>query len=203
VTTSWHDLDIGLNAPDVFNCVIEIPMGSKIKYELDKATSLLYVDRILSSSVVYPTNYGFIPQTLGEDNDPLDVIVFMQTAVAPNSFLRCKPIGVMRMIDEGEADDKIICVHVDDPIYKNINSLSDIPQHRLQEIKLFFEDYKKLEKKVVEVKGYEGVDVAKKIIHDGIACYADYIQKQESSSHSQRDLAYQKYKTFFNKTHQH
>ncbi len=138
--------------------MIEIPKGSKVKYELDKATGLLRVDRILSSSVVYPANYGFIPQTYGEDHDPvlshfvffcaeivtnsfnlqLDTLVLMQEPVAPLIFLRAKPIGVMHMIDQGEKDDKILCVHADDPMYRGYNSYKELPSHIIDELKMFF-----------------------------------------------------------------
>ncbi|OVA18291.1 Inorganic pyrophosphatase [Macleaya cordata] len=104
----WHDLEIGPEAPIVFNCVVEIGKGSKVKYELDKKTGLIKVDRVLYSSVVYPHNYGFIPRTLCEDNDPMDVLVLMQEPVLPGCFLRAKAIGLMPMIDQGEKDDKII-----------------------------------------------------------------------------------------------
>lgn len=131
----WHDLSAGENPPDVLYAVIEIPRGSKVKYELDKDTGLLYVDRILYSSVVYPHNYGFIPKTLCDDNDPLDVLVLMQEMVVPMAFLRVRPIGVMEMIDQGEKDDKLIAVHADDPEFKNFTDVDQLPPHRLQEIR--------------------------------------------------------------------
>lgn len=117
------------------NCVIEIPRGSKVKYELDKDTGLCYVDRILYSSVVYPHNYGFIPKTLCEDADPLDVLVLMQESVVPMCFLRARPIGVMQMLDQGEQDDKVIAVHADDPEFRGFTDISQLPQHRLAEIR--------------------------------------------------------------------
>jgi inorganic pyrophosphatase len=120
--------------------VIEIPRGSKVKYELDKKTGLIVVDRVLYSSVVYPHNYGFIPRTLCEDSDPLDVLVIMQEPVIPGCFLRAKAIGLMPMIDQGEADDKIIAVCADDPEYKHYNDIKELPPHRLAEIRRFFED---------------------------------------------------------------
>ncbi|KAK6162240.1 hypothetical protein DH2020_002081 [Rehmannia glutinosa] len=120
--------------------VIEIPKGSKVKYELDKKTGLIKVDRILYSSMVYPHNYGFIPRTLCEDNDPMDVLVIMQESVAPGSFLRARAIGLMPMIDQGEKDDKIIAVCADDPEYRHYTDISQLPPHRLTEIKRFFED---------------------------------------------------------------
>ncbi|KAL9270284.1 Soluble inorganic pyrophosphatase 4-like protein [Drosera capensis] len=136
----WHDLEMGPGAPLVFNCVIEIPRGSKVKYELDKKTGLIMVDRVLYSSVVYPHNYGFIPRTLCEDNDPMDVLVIMQEPVIPGCFLRAKAIGLMPMIDQGEKDDKIIAVCADDPEYRHFNDIKELPPHRLAEIRRFFED---------------------------------------------------------------
>uniref|UniRef100_A0A452XNT3 Soluble inorganic pyrophosphatase n=3 Tax=Aegilops tauschii TaxID=37682 RepID=A0A452XNT3_AEGTS len=137
---SWHDLEIGPDAPTIFNCVIEIRRGSKVKYELDKKTGLIMVDRVLYSSVVYPHNYGFIPRTLCDDSDPMDVLVIMQEPVVPGCFLRAKAIGLMPMIDQGEADDKIIAVCADDPEYKHFNDIKELPPHRLAEIRRFFED---------------------------------------------------------------
>ncbi|MQL87305.1 hypothetical protein Taro_019841 [Colocasia esculenta] len=136
----WHDLEIGPEAPTIFNCVVEIGKGSKVKYELDKKTGLIKVDRILYSSVVYPHNYGFIPRTLCEDNDPMDVLVLMQEPVLPGCFLRAKAIGLMPMIDQGEKDDKIIAVCADDPEYRHYTDIKELPPHRLQEIRRFFED---------------------------------------------------------------
>ncbi|KAJ4799421.1 Soluble inorganic pyrophosphatase [Rhynchospora pubera] len=150
----WHDLEIGPGAPAIFNVVIEITKGSKVKYELDKKTGLIKVDRVLYSSVVYPHNYGFIPRTLCEDNDPMDVLVLMQEPVLPGCFLRAKAIGLMPMIDQGERDDKIIAVCADDPEFKHYNDLSELSPHRLQEIRRFFEDYKKNENKEVAVNEF-------------------------------------------------
>jgi len=150
----WHDLPIGKGAPEIVNAVIEIPQGSKVKYELDKETGMCKVDRVLYSSVVYPHNYGFIPQTLGEDNDPLDILVLMQEPVVPMCFLRARAIGLMPMIDQGEKDDKIIAVCVDDPEFRNIQDISELSKHRLNEIHRFFEDYKKNENKSVEVADF-------------------------------------------------
>lgn len=174
----WHMLNIGKDAPNKFNAVIEIPKGSKVKYEIDKQTGMLKVDRILYSSVVYPWNYGFIPQTYGEDNDPVDVLVFMQETVVPLSFLYVRPIGVMSMIDQGEKDDKIIAVHLDDPSYKDYTNIDQFPKHVLNEVKLFFEDYKKLEGKKVEVQGFSGPEEAVKIVADSMKSYKQYIQDQ-------------------------
>ncbi|KAL5717175.1 inorganic diphosphatase [Ranunculus cassubicifolius] len=130
----------GPGAPTIFNCVVEIGKGSKVKYELDKKTGMIKIERILYSSVVYPHNYGFIPRTLCEDNDPMDVLVLMQEPVLPGSFLRAKAIGNMPMIDQGEKDDKIIAVCADDPEYRHYTDIKELPPHRLAQIRRFFED---------------------------------------------------------------
>uniref|UniRef100_A0A453DJI8 Soluble inorganic pyrophosphatase n=4 Tax=Aegilops tauschii subsp. strangulata TaxID=200361 RepID=A0A453DJI8_AEGTS len=171
----WHDLEIGPGAPAVFNVVVEITKGSKVKYELDKKTGLIKVDRVLYSSVVYPHNYGFIPRTLCEDNDPMDVLVLMQEPVIPGSFLRARAIGLMPMIDQGEKDDKIIAVCADDPEYRHYNDISELSPHRLQEIKRFFEDYKKNENKEVAVDAFLPATTAREAIQYSMDLYAQYI----------------------------
>ncbi|KAJ0616469.1 putative inorganic diphosphatase [Helianthus annuus] len=171
----WHDLEIGPGAPKIFNCVIEISKGSKVKYELDKKTGLIKVDRVLYSSVVYPHNYGFVPRTLCEDNDPLDVLVIMQEPILPGCFLRAKAIGVMPMIDQGEKDDKIIAVCADDPEYRHYNDIKELPPHRLAEIRRFFEDYKKNENKEVAVNEFLPAAEAIEVVKHSMDLYADYI----------------------------
>lgn len=160
----WHDVPIGEKAPEEFQAIIEIPKGSKVKYELDKQTGMLRVDRILYSSVVYPANYGFVPQTLGDDGDPVDVLVLMQEQVDPMSIVRCKPIGMMTMLDQGDKDEKIICVHLDDPEYRYYRHIQEIPLHRLNELRRFFEDYKKLEHKEVMVQDFYGPEESMQIV---------------------------------------
>ncbi|RLM79527.1 soluble inorganic pyrophosphatase [Panicum miliaceum] len=171
----WHDLEIGPGAPEVFNCVVEIPRGSKVKYELDKASGLIKVDRVLYSSVVYPHNYGFIPRTLCEDSDPMDVLILMQEQVVPGCFLRARAIGLMPMIDQGEKDDKIIAVCADDPEYRHYTDIKDLPPHRLQEIRRFFEDYKKNENKEVAVNEFLPAKDAIDAIRYSMDLYGSYI----------------------------
>ncbi|CAD5163555.1 unnamed protein product [Musa acuminata subsp. malaccensis] len=174
---SWHDLEIGQcpGAPAVFNVVVEITKGSKVKYELDKKTGLIKVDRVLYSSVVYPHNYGFIPRTLCEDNDPMDVLVLMQEPVLPGCFLQARAIGLMPMIDQGEKDDKIIAVCANDPEFHHYNDLNELSPHRLAEIRRFFEDYKKNENKEVAVNEFLPADTAREAIQYSMDLYAQYI----------------------------
>ncbi len=167
----WHEVEVGQEAPGVVNAIIEVPKGSKAKYELDKSSGLIKLDRILFSSVHYPANYGFIPKTLCEDHDPLDVLVLGQEAVIPLCIMRAKPIGVMKMIDQGEADDKIIAVHVDDPEFAHYDSVDQLPPHRMIEVRRFFEDYKVLENKTVKVNDFLGRADALKVIEDAMAMY--------------------------------
>lgn len=168
---AWHEVPVGPDAPESFNAIIEVPQGSKVKYELDKKTGLIKVDRVLYSSVVYPANYGFIPQTYAEDKDPLDVLVLMQEPVDPLSLLHARPIGLMKMVDQGEADDKIICVHIEDPAYNGYYHVWEIPDHRLQELKRFFLDYKLLEDKEVAVQDFLGPDKARAVVRKAIERY--------------------------------
>ncbi|GMP35345.1 hypothetical protein CsSME_00007816 [Camellia sinensis var. sinensis] len=155
--------------------VVEITKGSKVKYELDKKTGLIKVDRILYSSVVYPHNYGFIPRSLCEDNDPLDVLILMQEPVLPGCFLRARAIGLMPMIDQGEKDDKIIAVCADDPEYRHYTDIKELPPHRLAEIRRFFEDYKKNENKEVAVNDFLPSATAHEAIQHSMDLYAEYI----------------------------
>ncbi len=171
MTHPWHDVPIGDDVPDEINIVVEIPKGSKVKYELDKDTGLLEVDRVLYSSVVYPENYGFIPRTLADDDDPLDAIVLMQEPIQPMSLLEVRPIGLLPMVDEGENDENILCVHVEDPQYESITHVNELPEHRLNEIKQFFKEYKNLEGKEVEVGEISGPEDAVEYIRRALERY--------------------------------
>lgn len=167
----WHDAPIGENAPEVVEAIIEISRNSKAKYELDKTTGMLRLDRVLHSSVRYPENYGFIPQTLGDDNDPLDILVLSQIEIQPLCLLEAKVIGVMNMIDGGEGDEKIIAVANDDPSVNHINNVEELPEHYRAQLQNFFEDYKKLERKEVVVDGFEDRATAIEVIKKAIVSY--------------------------------
>ncbi len=168
----WHDVAPGEKAPALVSAVIEVPKGSKTKYELDKKSGLIRVDRILFGSAHYPANYGFIPRTYCGDHDPLDVLVLGQESVVPLAVLNAKPIGVMKMSDQGEPDDKIIAVHADDPEYAFYDSIDQLPPHRMIEVQSFFEDYKKLENKVVVVERFLGPGEARAVLSEALALYA-------------------------------
>jgi inorganic pyrophosphatase len=168
----WHDLP---NNPDTcadgFNVVIEIPKGSKVKYELDKPSGLLKVDRILYSSVHYPANYGFIPRSYCEDGDPLDVLLLCNEPVAPLTIATARPIGVMHMLDQGKKDDKIIAVLTDDPAYGDYTDINQLPKHQMQEVGRFFEDYKALERKIVEIESFGDHKRAIVVLKEAFALY--------------------------------
>jgi len=180
MSNAWHDVNIGPDAPEQFQAIVEIPKGSKVKYELDKHTGFLRVDRVLYSSVFYPANYGFIPQTLGDDHDPLDVLVLMQEPVIPLSILNAKPIGMMHMLDQGESDEKIIAVATDDPEYREYSHISELPPHRLEELSTFFADYKKLERKEVTVEEFLGPDEARQQIRESMVRYNEFWQRSRT-----------------------
>ncbi|ADV63579.1 Inorganic diphosphatase [Isosphaera pallida ATCC 43644] len=168
----WHDVTPGEKLPEEFSALIEIPMGSSVKYELDKETGLLKMDRVLYSAVYYPANYGFIPQTLAEDDDPLDVLVFCQEAVVPMTLVRARVIGLMTMIDMGKRDHKILAVAEDDPEFNGFHEANELPPHRLQMLRRFFQDYKYLEGKTVEVDEFQPTAAALPIIEDALQRYS-------------------------------
>jgi len=169
----WHDIE-AFDGPDreTFRAVIEIPKGSKVKYELDKPTGMLKVDRILYSSVMYPANYGFVPRTYCDDDDPLDVLVLNSEPVQPLAVVRARAIGLMRMDDEGREDDKIVAVHVDDPAFADYRDLAELPGHVARQIRRFFEDYKVLENKRVRVDDLLGRDEAAAVLARAVETYA-------------------------------
>jgi inorganic pyrophosphatase len=167
----WHDIPLTDDLEAWFPAYIEIPSGSKVKYELDKGTGLLRVDRILYSAVHYPANYGFIPRTYCPDGDPLDVLVLCQESVYPQSLLRARAIGVMRMLDNNKVDDKIIAVHLDDPDHREFHNIDQLPMHRMRELQRFFLDYKILEGKEVGVDTPRGPVEAMKVLREAIAMY--------------------------------
>jgi inorganic pyrophosphatase len=167
----WHDLSPGDDVPKEFNAVIEIPLHSNVKYELDKSSGMIRMDRVLYSAVFYPANYGFIPQTLAEDRDPLDVLVLCQEPVVPLTIIHARAIGLMTMIDSGDADHKIIAVATADPEYSAYYEVSKLPSHQMAMIRRFFQDYKQLEGKEVEVDEILPAAKAYPIIQNALAQY--------------------------------
>jgi inorganic pyrophosphatase len=172
MTHPWLDVVPGEKLPREFTAVIEIPMGSSVKYELDKATGLIKLDRILYSAVYYPANYGFIPQTFAEDDDPLDVLVLCQEPVAPLTLVHARAIGLMTMIDGGKKDHKILAVAINDPEYNGFMQADELPPHRLMMLRRFFQDYKTLEGKQVEVNDFQQVEESLPIIEQALEEYS-------------------------------
>ena len=167
----WHDVMLPRYIEDPLPAIIEIPTGSKVKYELDKKTGLLLVDRILFSAVHYPANYGFVPRTYCDDGDPLDILVLCQERIYPLAIMHAKVIGVMKMRDDKGEDDKLIAVHADDPNYSDYGDVSELPQHRLRELQRFFQDYKALEHKKVLVSAPQGRHEALEVLRAAIRLY--------------------------------
>lgn len=173
----WHGIHPGKEAPACVKCFIEIPKGSKGKYEIDKESGILWLDRVLFSSVHYPANYGFIPQTYCDDHDPLDILVICSIDVYPMCIVEAKVIGAMEMIDEQEKDAKIISVAKNDMSVNYINDISELPPHTLVELKRFFEDYKKLERKNVTVEEFLNREKAYEIVTESMNLYREYMKK--------------------------
>ncbi len=167
----WHELTPGQNAPSIVDAIIEIPKRSRVKYEICKKTGLLKLDRILYPSAHYPTNYGFIPQTFCGDGDPLDILILSDDPFEPRCMVSAKVIGVINMIDQGDPDDKILAVAEKDITHAHINDISDLPPHSLKEIQNFFETYKLLENKKVEIKGIYNKQKALQVIEESIKLY--------------------------------
>ena len=174
----WHDVERNSNAPHTVNGIIEIPKGSKAKYELDKQSGLLKLDRVLFSAVHYPAAYGFIPRTYCDDKDPLDILVMCSVDVVPMCILEAKVIGVMQMVDGDEEDDKIIAVAAHDISVNHYNELEDLPPHALLEMQRFFEDYKALEHKHVTVERFMGREDAYRIIEESNQLYNQTFGKE-------------------------
>lgn len=173
----WHGAHYGENAPAIVNAIIEIPQGSRAKYEVDKNTGLLKLDRVIYSSFHYPINYGFIPRTLGQDGDPLDILVLCSQAIQPLCLVEATVIGNMQMIDSGSMDDKIIAVALKDPSVNHIKDIDSLPPHFINELRNYFEQYKVLENKKVEIDNFQDKQVAQKIIRDAIAFYKETFSK--------------------------
>jgi inorganic pyrophosphatase len=169
----WHDVSPGHSLPLEFNALVEIPMGSSNKYELDKKTGLLRLDRVLYSAVYYPANYGFIPQTYAEDDDPLDVLVLCQEPLYPLTLVTARAIGLMTMVDSGKHDHKILAVAINDPEFNSFREAAELPPHRLMMLRRFFQDYKLLEGKSVEVDEIEPAAKALPIIEDSLQRYSE------------------------------
>jgi inorganic pyrophosphatase len=169
----WHDISSGKNIPEVVNVIVEIPKGSKNKYEIDKETGLIKLDRAMKTAQDYPFDYGFVPQTLWEDNDALDVILLTTNALFPGILVEARPVAVIHMIDGGEGDDKVIAVPKNDPRWDGVKDLSDINPHTIKEIQHFLETYKTIEGKSVVISGVEGRDSAHVAVHKSIALYQE------------------------------
>jgi len=167
----WHSVTPGANIPEFVNAIIEIPQNTRAKYELDKESGLLKMDRVIYSAMHYPANYGFIPQTYCDDNDPLDIVVLSQIAIVPMCLVEARVIGVMRMLDQGEHDDKIIAVAKSDKAVNHITNIDELPEHFFNELRNFFEDYKKLEKKEVKVEKFQEKATAQQILMQSIEDY--------------------------------
>ncbi|MCF6276362.1 MAG: inorganic diphosphatase [Candidatus Magasanikbacteria bacterium] len=173
----WHDLSLGENAPEEFRVIVEIPKGSKNKYEVDKETGLIKLDRAMKTAQDYPFDYGFAPQTLWEDGDALDVVILTTYPLHPGIMVNVRPIAVMRMIDGGEGDDKVIAVPVNDLRWNEVKDLEDINKHTVKEIQHFFETYKLIEDKSVEISGWEGRESAMEAVKKSVELYKEKYTK--------------------------
>jgi inorganic pyrophosphatase len=182
----WKDLPVGTDSPNSINVIVEIPKGSRNKYEFDKKTGTLRLDRVLYSSIHYPGDYGLIPQTFYDDGDPLDVLVMVNEPTFSGCIIKARPIGLFRMKDRGEPDDKILAVPQQDPFFRDYHDIVDIPQHFLQEIAHFFSVYKDLEGAHVKTIGWEGAVSAKKCIVYSVGLYKKKKRGKKSNTSSVR-----------------
>ncbi len=173
----WHDVTPGKKVPEEVNVIIEINKGSKNKYEIDKETGLIALDRAMHSAQDYPFDYGFVPQTLWDDEDALDVVVLTTYPLAPGILVSVRPVAIMNMIDGGDADDKVIAVPVDDPRWDEVKDLVDINKHTIKEMEHFFATYKKIQNKVVEVTGFKGKKDAEEAVLRGMKLYTEKFAK--------------------------
>jgi len=167
----WHDVSLGKNSPKEINVIVEIPKGSKNKYEIDKETGLIALDRAMHTSQDYPFDYGFMPQTLWEDGDALDVVLLTTYPLYPGILVDARPVALMHMVDGGDSDDKVIAVPMNDPRWDHVQDLDDINKHTIKEIEHFFITYKKIQNKVVEVNGFKGIEAAHAAINKSIDLY--------------------------------
>jgi inorganic pyrophosphatase len=175
----WHGVSVGKNVPSIVNGIVEIPKGSRAKYEIDKESGLIKLDRVLYGSMMYPTHYGIIPQTLFDDGDPLDILILTQVPLVPLTLVSCRIIGVMRMIDQGVPDDKILAVAEKDPSVLGIQNIEDLPALFLEELRNFFENYTKLEGKSVQVPAFLDKAAAYQTLEHSIKLYKEKFIKDE------------------------
>ncbi len=169
----WHEISSGKNLPDIINVIVEIPKGSKNKYEIDKETGLIKLDRAMKTAQDYPFDYGFVPQTLWEDGDALDVILLTTNPLFPGILVEARPVAVIHMIDGGEGDDKVIAVPKNDPRWEGVKDLADVNPHTIKEIQHFLETYKTIEGKSVVINGIEGRDAAHAAVTKSLALYQE------------------------------
>ncbi len=169
----WKDIEAGSDIPEEITVIVEIPKGSRNKYEYDKDKEAFALDRVLFSPFHYPAEYGFMPKTLWDDGDPFDVLVMMEQPTFPGCIIDARPIGIMRMIDQGDSDDKLLAVPIEDPRFKDITDISQLPEHYLKEIAHFFEQYKKLENKSVKINGWDDNKAAKEAIKHALELYKE------------------------------
>lgn len=173
----WHDVSLGKDTPTEINVIVEIPKGSKNKYEIDKETGLIALDRALHTAQDYPFDYGFAPQTLWDDGDALDVVLLTTYPLYPGILVAARPVAIMHMTDSGEGDDKVIAVPVGDPRWGEVHDINDINKHTLKEMEHFFTTYKKIQNKIVEVSGFDGAEAARTAVVKSIKLYQEKYSK--------------------------